>query len=757
MGKSINDKSLGGFVHLHLHSDYSILDSSLKIPELIERAKKFGMSAVALTDYWNIMGGIKFYKEARKHGIKPIIGAEIDDLILLVKNDIGYKNLSKILTAYHLYGFNKNILEENHDGLIAISLFIKGDVSQYLLSGQEKKAYDRANLYKKLFKDDYYIEVQNHNLKDQLEIIPQLVKLSEKINIPLVATNNVHYLEKEDADAVEILKCMKTDHVLGDPDRPEKIETKEMYFKSKEEMKTLFVNNPQWLDTTEKIAEKCKFEFKLGKQMMPIFSVPKEFTIDEYFEKICRDAFDKLKKFLLNKRHNIEIYEKRLNYEINQIKKMGFAGYFLIIRDIIMFSNENNIPVGPGRGSAPGSLVLFVMGITKINPLEYDLLFERFINLENPLMPDIDIDFETERRSEIINYIREEYGEENTTQIITFGKMKTKMAIRDIGKVMGISRKTINKITGIIPDGPKTKIIDEINTNTELREAMNRKPEIKKMIELSAKIENNIRHTSMHAAATLISPQKISEFLPLYKTKNDIITQFDKDDIKGLGLIEMDILGLKTLTMIQKTLNQISKQDGNDIDLYNIPMDDKSTFEIFQKGETDGVFQFESSGMRDLLKAIKPEKFEDLIAINALYRPGPLNSGMADAFKRRKNGKEKIIYVFSELEPILKNTYGLIIYQEQLMQIFETIAGFSLGKANEMRIILAKRIDSEIPELKKMFLTGAIKNGFDKEKAELLFSQMKEFAPYLFNKSHSVSYAILAYQTAYLKAHYNLN
>ena len=630
---------------------------------------------------------------------------------------------------------------------------MKGDLSQLLLSGQDEKAYETARWYKKIFDDDYYIEVQDHGLKEQSGLIPKLDKLSKDLDIPLVATNNVHYMDKEDAEIIEVLGCLKNGNKLSDPDRPVKSQTDELYFKSAEEMKSLFADNIQWIDATLEIADKCNFEFVTDKFILPEFTAPENYSVDDYFEHICREGFKKKVNTILQK-NEIDAYMKRLDHEINIIIKNGLAGYFLILWDIVKFAEGSGIPVGPGRGPVVGSLVACVMGITKVDPLEYDLLFERFFNPERASMPDIDLDLETERRCEVIDHIREKYGENNTAQIITFGKMKVKMVLRDLGSVLGLSMSEVNQIAEMIPDGPGIQLKSEIDSNPGLLELIKQKPEIKKLIELTLKLEDNVRHTSAHAAAVVIAPDRITEYIPLYKTKDDIVTQFGKDDIDNIGLFQIDILGLNTLTINRNILDEIYKIEGKEIILDNIPTDDEKTYKIFQTGDTDGVFQFESTGMKELLKRSKPENIEDLISLKALYRPGPLNSGMTDSYIKKKTGKENVIYIFPELEPILKNTCGLIIYQEQIMQIFTAIAGFTPGKADEMRKALKKKSDQKVPLLQAEFIAGAVKKGFNKKKTEQLFSQMKEFAQYGSNKSHSAAYALLAYQTAYLKANF---
>jgi DNA polymerase-3 subunit alpha len=768
------------YIHLHLHSQFSLLDSSLKVDDLVKKAVEYNMPAIALTDHGNILGAVNFYKEARKNKIKPIIGSELyvapdsrfhkpdkknneenyHHLVVLVKNQIGYRNLCELISSSFTEGFyrkprvDKEILQKFKDGLVVLSACIQGEIPRKILQRRDDEAREAALWYRELFKDDYYLEVQSHGLESQIEVYPKLIELSKDLSIPLVATNDVHYLNKEDADVRDILICLQTNNVLSNPERPMRKETEEMYFKSSEEMRKLFADIPEALDITMEIASKCNFDFALGKYFLPEFKVPETTTIDDHFETICRKGFERLKHTFEGKKHSMAEYEKRLDYEIEKIREMGFPGYFLIVWDIIRYARENGIPVGPGRGSVVGSLVAYVMEITAIDPLEYDLIFERFLNPERISMPDIDIDFDGDQRDEVIKYIRQKYGEDSTAQIVTFGKMKAKLAIRDIGRVMEIPLNDVNRLAKMIPEGPKVDLASEIADNEELQKEIKHVPETKKLIDYALKLENTIRHTSMHAAGVVIAPRRLTEFMPLYKTKEDIVTQFEKDEVEEVGLLKMDILGLKTLTIIKKIMDEVKQVENIDIDLENIPLNDKQTFKVFQDGDTDGIFQFESSGMREYLKRSKPDKLTDLIALNALYRPGPLGSGMAERYVNRKLGKEKVEYLFPELEDILEDTYGIILYQEQVMRISVVLAGFSMSKADEMRKIMGKKLTHKLPAIQKQFIEGASRKNYDKKKADEIFSQMATFAEYGFNKSHSTAYAYLAYQTAYLKAHY---
>jgi DNA polymerase-3 subunit alpha len=772
------------FIHLHLHSEYSLLDSTLKIDELLKKARAFQMPAVALTDHGSILGAVNFYKKALLNEVKPIIGAELylapgsrfdrpnrredelnyHHLLVLVRNDQGYRNLCELITASFLEGFyrkpriDKELLARHKDGLLVMSSCIQGEIPYHLLRGQEDKAKAAALWYRETFKDNFFIELQDHGLAEQQQVLPQLVALAQACDVPLAASNDVHYLTREDADAREILICLQTTDVISNPDRPMKKETDQLYFKSGEEMARLFARVPGCLENTFEIASRCSFEFKLKKYFLPAFTTPGKLSVDDYFERLCLEGFERIQHQYLAKakhlKHSRKEYQERLLYEIEKIREMGFPSYFLIVWDIIRHAKEAGIPVGPGRGSVVGSLVAFVMGITHIDPLEYDLIFERFLNPERISLPDIDIDFDAERREEIITYIREKYGEDNVAQVVTFNRMKAKLAIRDIGRVMEVKLADVNRLAKLVPEGPKVELQEAIDKTPDLQREIAHSPQFARLIDYALRLENNIRNTGKHAAGVVIAPRKLTEFMPLYKTREDITTHFEKEEVENIGLLKMDILGLKTLTIIRNIIQEVREREGRVIDLENIPLLDAKTFKIFQKGDTDGIFQFESSGMRDYLKKSKPSRIEDLIVLNALYRPGPLQSGMADVYVNRKLGREKISFLFPELEEILKDTCGIIVFQEQVMQISVRIAGFSMSEADEMRKIMGKKEVSKMPAQEKKFLERAGRKGYDKKKVEALFGQMKTFAEYGFNKSHSTAYAYLAYQTAFLKAHY---
>lgn len=772
------------FIHLHLHSEYSLLDSTLKIDALVRRARELNMPAVALTDHGSMLGAVHFYKEARKAEIKPVIGAELyvapgsrlekperengapayHHLVALVKNDQGYRNLCELITSSFLEGFyrkpriDKEILARHAEGLIILSSCIHGEVPYDLLHGRPDRAEEAARWYRDRFGDDYFIEIQDHGLPQQKQVLPLLTELAGRLSIPLVASNDVHYLGRADADAREILICLQTNEVLSNAERAMKKETDEMYLKSTDEMAALFGAWPEALANPLDIAGRCNFDFRMKKYFLPDFQVPVRMSIDSYFEKICLEGFERIQHQYLAKAKHLKypekVYEERLRYEIEKIREMGFPGYFLIVWDIIRFAREQGIPVGPGRGSVVGSLVAFAMGITTIDPLEYDLIFERFLNPERISMPDIDIDFDGERRDEVIEYIRRKYGSENVAQIVTFGRMKAKLAIRDIGRVLEMPLHYVDKLAKMIPEGPKAELKKSIAENPDLQREIKHNADTARLVDFALRLENNVRHTGMHAAGVVIAPRKLTEFMPLYTARGDVTTHFEKDEVENLGLLKMDILGLKTLTIIRNILRELKEVENRDVDLEAIPLQDARTFKVFQKGDTDGIFQFESSGMRDYLKRSKPARIEDLIVLNALYRPGPLQSGMAEVYVNRKLGREAVSYIFPELEEILRDTYGIIVFQEQVMQISVRIAGFSMSEADEMRKIMGKKQADKMPAQEKKFVERAVARNFARKKVEELFSQMATFAEYGFNKSHSTAYAYLAYQTAYLKAHF---
>lgn len=776
------------FIHLHNHSEFSILDGAWKTAAMVEAAYQNNMPAVALTDHGNIFGAVNFFKQAKEKKIKPILGCEIYvapksrfdkkaerkspvhfHLILLVKDEKGYRNLCQLITKAYLEGFyyrpriDKELLTQYGEGLIGLSACLKGEVSHFLRLGQEEKAEEVALEYASFFSPgDFYIEIQDHGMEEQKDVNPKLIRLARKLNFPLVATNDVHYRSKEDAEIQDVLLCIQTNRKVTDQDRI-RFGAEEFYFKSSAEMIELFGETPDAIQNTAKIAAQCNFEFPTSGHFLPKFNPPKGISLEEHFEKVVKQGFQMQMKDLIKKEdgHSLALdeYEERLEREIRLVKEMGFEGYFLIVWDLIKMAKDNEIPVGPGRGSVAGSLLAYSLGITDIDPLEYGLLFERFLNPDRISLPDIDIDFCGRRRDEVISYVTKRYGQENVCQIITFGTMAARQSVRDVGRALEVPLPEVDKIAKMIPPfGPEASIEGAIKTVPQLREMRDKDTKIAHLLSVAQKLEGQVRHPSIHAAGIVITSKPLVEFMPLYRSvKGEITTQFPMQEIEAIGLLKMDLLGLRNLTVIKDTVGLVEKETGEKIDLKNIPLDDEKTFEVFKAGNTDGVFQFESPGMKDLLRNFKPETFRDLIALNALYRPGPLKSGMTDEFIKRKNHPDRISYEFPELEPVLKETQGLIVYQEQVMQIATELAGFSMAEADILRKAMGKKVTAMMKAQKQRFVQGAKKRGLSQAKANKIFDQINHFAGYGFNKSHSAAYAYLAYRTAYLKAHYPLN
>jgi DNA polymerase-3 subunit alpha len=774
------------FIHLHTHSEYSILDGALKTAALVDAAYDNKMPAVALTDHGNIFGAVNFFKQAKEKQIKPILGCEIYvaprsrfekkaektgpihyHLVLLVKDDKGYLNLCQLITKAYLEGFyyrpriDKELLAKHSEGLIGLSSCLKGEVSSYLAVGLEDKADEAALEYSALFSEgDFYIELQDHGLELQKEINPRLVQLAHKLNLPLVATNDVHYPKKEDTESHDVLLCIQTNKKVTDQERI-RFGSNEFYFKSSEEMVELFKNVPEAILNTTKIAARCNFDFPSAGYFLPQFKPPEGTSLSSYFEAVVRQGFQAQMDRIRHRIDNAELpslkeYEERLEREIKLVREMGFEGYFLIVWDLIREAKAKNIPVGPGRGSAAGSLLAFSLGITDIDPLEYDLLFERFLNPERISLPDIDIDFCGRRRDEVISYVTSKYGRDNVCQIITFGTMAARQVVRDVGRALEVPLPEVDRIAKMIPPfGPEATIDGALKKIPQLKELRDQKPKIANLLAVAQRLEGQVRHPSIHAAGIVITPKPLVEFMPLYQSvKGEITTQFPMQDIEAIGLLKMDLLGLRNLTVIQDTVELVEKDTGKTIDVKNIPLDDEKTFQLFQAGNTDGVFQFESQGMKDLLRNFKPENYRDLIALNALYRPGPLKSGMTDEFIKCKNHPDRIKYEFQELEPILEETKGMIVYQEQVMRIATEIAGFSMAEADILRKAMGKKKTAVMKAQKQRFIRGAKEKGISQTKANKIFEQIKYFAGYGFNKSHSAAYAYLAYRTAFLKSHY---
>ena len=761
------------FVHLHVHSEYSLLDGACRIKELINKAKENNMPALALTDHGVMYGAIQFYKEAVAQGIKPIIGCEVylapnsrndksygkretpSHLILLVKNQVGYRNLIQLVTKSFLEGFyykpriDKEILKECSEGLIALSACLQGEIPRLLLQNNFAEAQELALSYWKIFGEgNFYLELQNNTMPEQLKVNQELVKLGHSLGIPLVATNDVHYINREDSEAHDILLCIQTATNLDDPERM-KFSTDEFYFNTQEEMLQHFADIPEALENTLKIADECNLEIDFRTAHLPNFNLPENLADHEYLRQLCYEG-------ALDRFNHLEgDIKERLDYELSVIEKMGFATYFLIVWDFVNYAKKHNILVGPGRGSAAGSLIAYCLNITTVNPLDYNLLFERFLNPERISMPDFDIDFSFEGRGEVIEYVSKKYGRDKVSQIITFGTMAARAVIRDVGRALGIPYGQVDKIAKLIPFEPNMTIEKALQREPDLKDRMENDPTIRKMIEISSKLEGLSRHASTHAAGVVLSREPLTDFIPLQLTsEGEISTQYIAEDLESLGLLKMDFLGLRTLSVIYNALKIIKKTKGELINIDKISLDDEKVYELLSRGECCGIFQLESSGMVDLVKKMEPKNIEDITALLALFRPGPLGSGMIDDFINRKKGKVEITYLHPKLEPILRDTYGVIVYQEQVMQIASQLAGYSLGQADILRKAMGKKIKEVMKKQQKQFIEGAVKNGIEKKTAGAIYDLIAYFAGYGFNKSHSVSYAFLSYQTAYLKAHY---
>mgnify|MGYP000657408909 CR=1 FL=1 len=758
------------FIHLHVHSEYSILDGFLRVNELIKRVKEFKMPAVALTDHGGMYGIIPFYKRAKKEGIKPIIGVEMyfsptsrfdkkgkEDavnyhILLLAKNFKGYQNLTRLVSIGHLEGFyykpriDMEVLKKYSEGLIVGTSCLKGEIPSLILSGQYERAKKRVYAFKEIFGDDFYIELQNHHLPEEERVIPELLRLAKETDTKYFASNDAHYLKKEDAKAHGILLCIQTQTTISNPDRL-KFQTDEFYLKSFEEMWELFKDIPDAIHTTMEIAEKCEVEIPLGKSRLPKFPLPEGEDAFSVLKKKCEEGIEE--KF---GKETPEIME-RLTRELSVIKEMGFSDYFLIVSDFVSFAKRKGIRVGPGRGSAAGSLVSYLLGITEINPLQYNLLFERFLNPQRISLPDIDIDFSDERRDEVIEYVRKKYGEDRVAQIATFGRMEARGVIRDVGRVLGYSAKEMDRIAKLIPFGMNFN--DALVNEPLLKKEMESDENKRELFELSMKLEGLIRNFSTHAAGIVIGDTPLSDLVPLQFTKDkSVTTQYDKDVLEEMGLLKMDFLGLRTLTVIENALTLINREREENFEIEKIPLDDEKTFSLLREGKTIGVFQLESPGMRRVLTGVKPNTMEDIIAVLSLYRPGTIKSGQVDEFIKRKHGVINYTSIHPLLDEILKPTYGIIVYQEQVMQVAQKLAGYTLAEADLLRKAMGKKKKDIMAKLRDDFINRCINNGIEKEIAERVFNTIEKFAEYGFNKSHSTAYATISYQTAYLKAHY---
>ena len=772
------------FVHLHLHTDYSLLDGACGIERLVDQAARQGMPAVAVTDHGNLFGAVKFYQAAEARGVKPIIGCEayitrgsrhdrgsaaegIHHLVLLCENLEGYRNLVRLVTSAHLEGFyykpriDKELLSQHSRGLIALSACLQGEVASGILGGDYAAARQSAADYRDIFGEgNFFLELQDHGLDAEHQVQPEILRLSKDTAIPLVVTNDCHYLTADDAQAHDVLLCIQTGKTVSDENRM-RFGSNEFFLKSAAEMHHMFRAVPDAVSRTVAIAERCRLKLQPVENPFPPFVVPEGYSLDSYFEKVTREGFERRKAQLSARaargllRSPLAAYEQRLEQEIHLIKEMRFAGYFLIVWDFMRYAREQGIPVGPGRGSAAGSLVSYALEITDIDPLHYGLLFERFLNPERISLPDIDIDFCMRRRGEVISYVTERYGRDNVAQIITFGTLAAKAALKDAARALELPFAEADRLAKLIPAALNISLEEALQQSPPLKQAYDREPRVKQVIDIARRLEGLSRHASTHAAGVVISPQPLREIVPLYRTnREEIVTQFAMDDLEKIGLLKMDFLGLATLTVIADSVKLVAQNRGVELRPAELPLDDAATYQLFSRGATSGIFQFESHGMREILRRYQPARFEDLIALNALYRPGPIQGGMIDDFIARKLGHKQVAYDLPELEEMLGETYGVIVYQEQVMQMANRLAGFSLGEADILRRAMGKKKQKEMDAQREKFLAGCRQRRISEKKAARLFDLMAQFAGYGFNKSHSAAYALLAYQTAYLKTHF---
>lgn len=773
------------FVHLHLHTEYSLLDGMTRINDVFSRAAEMKMPAVAITDHGALYGAFKFFLKGKQMGVKPIIGVEVYKakksrfekhskserdqyhLVLLAKNLTGYKNLLKLVSLAHLEGFyykpriDFELLEKYREGLIALSGCLSSEISVALLNQQPTEAENLVRKYLEIFDQNFYFELQRYPKIEKNEVVnQQLISLSKQFGVPLVATNDVHYLNSNDAYAQEILLCIQTQRVIFEKNRPlSMIDNPEYYFKSPQEMKGLFLDIPQAIDNTLKIADECNLEIPYGRWILPKFETPKNEKPEEYLKTLIEKRLGRLAHF------DQELIKRRIDYELSVIIKKGYATYFLIVADFVNWAKNNGIGVGPGRGSVAGSLVAYILGITDINPLDYNLPFERFLNPERPTPPDIDIDFADLRRDEVLDYVANKYGVNHVAQIITFGTMEARLAVRDVARALGLTYSQGDRIAKMIPTGhqgfPMT-IAQALEESPPLKFTYQSEPETKKVLDIARKIEGLPRHSSVHAAGVVIADKPLTEYVPLQKDPKEerIITQYDMycldlnavSNNQAIGLLKMDFLGLRNLTIIEKTLAYVKKTSGQIIDIHQISLADKKTYQLIASGNTIGVFQLESSGMRHLAKELKPSKISDISAMVALYRPGPMD--LIPSFIEGKNHPRKIKYLHPDLKEILSETYGVLVYQEQVMEIAHKLAGYSMSEADNLRMAIGKKKKNLMKKEKEKFIAGCIKNKYSKALAEKIWNFMEKFASYGFNKPHSASYALIAYWTAYLKANF---
>ncbi|MBV8205362.1 MAG: DNA polymerase III subunit alpha [Acidobacteria bacterium] len=776
------------FVHLHLHTDYSLLDGACDVEKLVSRVAELKMPAVAVTDHGNMYAAAALYSAASTRGVRPIVGCELyickkedhdisrtppegdsyNHLLVLAENEEGYRNLIRITTEASLKGFyykprvSKKFLAEHARGLIGLSGCLKGEVAESLMEGQYEQALSAAAQFRDIFgEQNFFLEIQDQGLEAERRIRPGLLRLEQETGIPLVATNDSHYLCEEDAQAHDVLVCVQTGKTVHDTNRL-KFQSDQFFVKSPEQMERVFGERRDVLSRTLGIAERCHFKLEKIANPFPEFAVPAGFTADSYFEHACRQGYARRAEELRELaaagklRHAITEYEQRLESEIRVIQQMRYSGYFLIVWDFVSFARERGIPVGPGRGSAAGSLVSYSLRITDIDPLQNELFFERFLNPERVDFPDIDMDFCMNRRGEVIDYVTRKYGRDNVAQIITFGTMAAKAAIKDVGRAMDIPFPDVDRIGKMVPATLNISLRQALTDSPSLQQAYENEPQVRQLIDTAMKLEGLVRNSGVHAAGVVISPRPLIEVVPLHRTKNDeIVTAFDMGAINKIGLLKMDFLGLTTLTILDDALKLIEQTRGEKLDLRRIPLDDRETYEaVFHKALTSGVFQFESPGMRDVLRRYQPNTVDDLTALNALYRPGPIQGGMIDDFIERSAGRRKVEYELPELEEILKGTLGVIVYQEDVMRVANVLAGYSMGEADLLRRAMGKKIPEEMAKQRDRFIKGAVERGYPQRKVEKIFDLMEQFAAYGFPKAHSAAYALLAYQTAYLKTHY---
>ena len=772
---------MSDFIHLHCHTEYSMLDGAIRLKDLCQKAKDYGMGACAVTDHGNMFAAASFQKACTEFGIKPIFGCEVytcrdhldtksedakrrNHLILLAKNMTGYHNLVKVVTKGWLEGFfykprvDWNILKEYSEGIICLTACIQGEIPQAILSGDMDKARRITRQYAELYKDNFYLELQHNGLEKQTIVNNGLLELAESEHLPVVATNDCHYLNADDYEAHEILLCIGTGSTINDKKRF-RFETHELYYKSPEEMERDFASVPQAIENTAKIAEMCNCELTFGKHFFPKYPLPEGASLESEFRKLAEEGLERRFREHPNPETiDKDKYRKRLQHEIGVILEMGFPGYFLIVQEFINWAKNHGVPTGPGRGSAAGSLVAWSMRITNLDPMPYNLLFERFLNIERVSLPDIDVDFCERRRYRVIRHMADTYGADSVSQIAAFGKMKAKAVIHDVGRVLGMSFQERAAIAKLVPgNDPKIHISDVLKQEPELQKRYDTEPQIRHLLDIAMKLEGLTRQASMHAAGLVVSDKPMVEYLPLFRGKHgEQVTQFDGPMVEQTGLVKFDFLGLKTMTLIQDALDNIKLEGEEPPNLDILPFTDQATYDLYSRGDTDGVFQVEGSGMRQYLRMLHPSCFEDLIAMLALYRPGPLGSGMVDEFIKRKHGEVPVVYPHPSLESCLKDTYGVIVYQEQVMQIAQIIANYTLGGADLLRRAMGKKKAEAMAKERVKFVEGAAKNHIGQEKADEIFDLMEKFAAYGFNKSHSAAYALVSYFTAYLKVHHKV-